>query len=101
MIFILMHSIVCFYVTIINLLLFTEIMNKNKRLGVKFQNSITGQIMEGTTYQHARYFFGTEEKLLGLVTIMCPLIAVVLFVFFLQHVKQMINGETTNELYKK
>ena len=99
--FILMHTIICFYVPIINILIFMEVMNRNKKLGVRFQNSITGEIMAGTTYQHARYFFGTEEKLLGMVTIMCPIIAFVLFVFFLQHVKQMINNETTNEVYKK
>ena len=34
--FILMHTIVCFYVPIINILIFMEVMNRNKKLGVRF-----------------------------------------------------------------
>lgn len=42
-----------------------------------------------------------EEKLLGLVTFMCILIAIVLGSFFVYHMNMAMNNTTTNESHKK
>ena len=84
-----------------NLLIFRENMRNNNKRGVQFINENTGVISEATIKLHLKNFFMTEEKLLGLVTIMCPIIAIVLFSFLIYHINLALNNTTTNESHKK
>ena len=69
--------------------------------GASFVNTKTGEPVEYSITMHFRFFFINQEKWFGLIVIVCGVMAVVLLLFFLYHVRLAWNNETTNESFKR
>lgn len=50
---------------------------------------------------HLKYFFLNEQRLFGLVIIICIAMFIALSVFFVYHLRLVWNNTTTNESFKK
>jgi hypothetical protein len=57
-----------------------------------FYNKITGEKFKPTFYIHLKYFIFNEERLLGVVIIICIVMCIVLMCFFGYHLYLVYNN---------
>ena len=65
-----------------------------------FYNKITGEKFQPTMIIHLKYFMLNEERMFGVVVIICIVMCTVLIAFFGYHLVLVYYNQTTNESFK-
>ena len=66
-----------------------------------FYNKITGEKFKPTFMIHLKYFMFNEERMFGVVIIICIVMCIVLIFFFGYHLSLVYYNQTTNESFKR
>ena len=97
--FIVTHSLMCFYGFFLILDVVNIIIKRNNLWGQKFRRISTGEIVE-PTYSSMFLFFISNYNNITFLGVLSGIMAVCLFFFALYHFSMIRKGVTTNEKYK-
>lgn len=98
--FLLSHSVICTYGAIAGLAIFQGVIEQQQLWEARFRNLKTGDLITPSWSLIFRYLFGQETAFV-FVTILCIVMAVMLWLFFFYHCYIAGENLTTNERAKK
>ena len=96
--FLVAHILITLYGSVAGLLVFLGEMKHGENL--IFVSKSTGKQIENRALAHFKLFFTIENKIFGLVILMCFFVCITLSIFLFGHLKLISQNMTTNEEYK-